>query len=553
MKLKTQSDLEALFEKHERKILAFLILAGVVLAWQLRFVQDDAFISFTYAKSLVEGHGLTWFGDRVEGYTNFLWVLWIALGMKMGIEPVTGRMSADYFPLAEPYGLFGRLRDECSVRTSPTVLSVAFFIGNFSVISYASGGLETMLQTFLLTLSAVFAYRITREEPVSPALGVAFSLIAAGSIMTRLDSAVIVMILALTVGYRFLRNTPPGKTLVALVLPAALVLLIWFAWRLEYYGRLLPNTYYAKVGWDERSFENGLLYIGRFLHWYWLWPFIGLGLVGLMRSRRRIDSSFGPLLLIVLAWTAYIVVVGGDFMEFRFIVPMAPFFFILLGYLLSRHVAVVFVKNPSIVALLSVILLTTASIEHGRTFKGLTDDKALDSIYMLSIFYGAYPDGDWDRFGKRMREELAGTNAVISTSAVGSIPFYSGLKTVDAIGLCDRNVIDPGAFAPATFFRPGHAHRVTMSYLKRQHVNFVLDQPTPVVRGLLNVPGANSGLAGWVLHVAHRDQPPDSVETAVSMPLDERTSLLMLYLTKTSLLDSVIRTHGWERTDVRMR
>jgi len=31
-------------------------------------------------QGLVEGNGLTWFGNRVEGYTNFLWVTWIALG-----------------------------------------------------------------------------------------------------------------------------------------------------------------------------------------------------------------------------------------------------------------------------------------------------------------------------------------------------------------------------------------------------------------------------------------------------------------------------------------
>ena len=152
-----------------------------------------------------------------------------------------------------------------------------------------------------------------------------------------------------------------------------------------------------------------------------------------------------------------------------------------------------------------------------------------------------------------MKEELAGTNAIISTSAVGSIPFYSGLRTVDAIGLCDRNVTDSTAYATATFFRPGHTRRVRMSYLKRRGVNFVLDQPTPVVRGLLNAPWATGGLDTWALRAAHRDEPPDSVETVVSMPLDGRTSLLMLYVTKTAVLDSVIRTHGWERTEVRMR
>ena len=545
--------IERFIASHGQKVFGVAIIAALFLAWQFRFVQDDAFISFTYAKSLVEGHGLTWFGDRVEGYTNFLWVLWIALGLKIGVEPIVWSYVGGLLSFAGCIWSIWEIARRMFRSYLPTLLSVAFFIGNFSVISYATGGLETMLQTFLLSLSVLFAYRITTEEPLSPTLGAALSLSAAGAIMTRLDSAVIVTVIGLAVAYRFWKHKPSPKILVAIIVPAATILLVWFAWRLQYYGRLLPNTYYAKVGWDERSFENGFLYLGRFLHWYLLWPFVILGVVGMARSRKRIDASFGLLLLIVLAWSAYIVVVGGDFMEFRFIVPMAPFFFILLSYLIWKYVAGVLVKNTAIVALLSLLILTAASIEHGRSFTELTDDKTLDSIHMLSIFYGAYPDQDWERFGGRMKEELAGTNAIISTSAVGSIPFYSGLRTVDAIGLCDRNVTDSTAYATATFFRPGHTRRVRMSYLKRRGVNFVLDQPTPVVRGLLNAPWATGGLDTWALRAAHRDEPPDSVETVVSMPLDGRTSLLMLYVTKTAVLDSVIRTHGWERTEVRMR
>ena len=43
--------------------------------------QDDAFISFRYAKNLSEGTGLVYnAGEYVEGYSNFLWTLFLALG-----------------------------------------------------------------------------------------------------------------------------------------------------------------------------------------------------------------------------------------------------------------------------------------------------------------------------------------------------------------------------------------------------------------------------------------------------------------------------------------
>ena len=45
-------------------------------AWSLC---NDAFISFRYARNLLEGHGLVFNpGEYVEGYSNFLWVLELA-------------------------------------------------------------------------------------------------------------------------------------------------------------------------------------------------------------------------------------------------------------------------------------------------------------------------------------------------------------------------------------------------------------------------------------------------------------------------------------------
>ena len=53
------------------------------------FLTDDAFISFRYVHNLLEGHGLVFNpGERVEGYSNFLWVLelaaiWRVLGVAL--------------------------------------------------------------------------------------------------------------------------------------------------------------------------------------------------------------------------------------------------------------------------------------------------------------------------------------------------------------------------------------------------------------------------------------------------------------------------------------
>src|SRR5438552_12188088 len=65
------------------------ILVGVLHAARLAWATDDAFISFRYADNLVRGLGLVYnAGERVEGYSNFLWTLWCAAGISLGASPV---------------------------------------------------------------------------------------------------------------------------------------------------------------------------------------------------------------------------------------------------------------------------------------------------------------------------------------------------------------------------------------------------------------------------------------------------------------------------------
>ena len=76
---------------------ARLVSLGVALAlfaWlvaRFDFLIDDAFISFRYARNLVEGQGLVYNpGERIEGYSNFLWVLVEAALLAGGLPILMG-------------------------------------------------------------------------------------------------------------------------------------------------------------------------------------------------------------------------------------------------------------------------------------------------------------------------------------------------------------------------------------------------------------------------------------------------------------------------------
>ena len=71
------------------RLSGFVIVAlpGVWQAWALRFVQDDAYISWRYAENLARGLGLVWNeGEYVEGYTNFLWTVILAIPHRVGLD-----------------------------------------------------------------------------------------------------------------------------------------------------------------------------------------------------------------------------------------------------------------------------------------------------------------------------------------------------------------------------------------------------------------------------------------------------------------------------------
>src|SRR5438034_7059979 len=91
-----------------------LLLAHAAVYW---FLTDDAFISFRYARNLRQGHGLVFDPglDRVEGYTNFLWVVLLAGCDALGLAPET---AANLLSLAATLGLWGLVVRRSEEHTS---------------------------------------------------------------------------------------------------------------------------------------------------------------------------------------------------------------------------------------------------------------------------------------------------------------------------------------------------------------------------------------------------------------------------------------------------
>ncbi len=319
-------------------LLALLCAAGIIHASTLSFVTDDAFISFRYAKNLVNGMGLVFNpGERVEGFTNFLWTLIIAAGMKFGWEPVAFSTRLGIAFGAATIGLacwlsFRRSRGRVAGGLF-LPLAAALLVLHHDFAAFATGGLETMFVTFLLTA----AYALLADAPTPRHLLFAGMLMVC-AMMARPDA---VVFLAAMAAFLAFTGERPLRELSAFLAPTVLLFAPYWAWRAAYFGFFFPNAFYAK-SIVLPYYGQGWTYIALFFSSYYVFlalPFLAAVVLALrrrtpgpaasatFRESLRTGSAgrgTGLALLLVLVQTAFIFRIGGDFMFARFFIPVVP-------------------------------------------------------------------------------------------------------------------------------------------------------------------------------------------------------------------------------------
>ena len=304
---------------------AVALVPFLALVWRFDFVCDDAYIPFRYAFNLVRGEGLRFnLGPHtpVEGYSEFLWVLLVAGGMKASVAP----------------WVFAR------------VLSVAcgalLVVLTTGAIARAADGKRgaTLGGALLVGTLAPLAVWSTSGMGTAPFLAAAFGLHVAlfsarPRTITAAVCAVLVVLLRADGAYWVLVSGGTGLLLgrgelrrAAFVASAAgaVVFLAHMGWRISVYDDWMPNTARVKVGLSAYALTRGASYLGHFLLTF---PGVLVAL-GLVAWRGRGDR---PALIALVAALAYPVLVGGDFMAFgRFVLPALPFACVLFARATAR-------------------------------------------------------------------------------------------------------------------------------------------------------------------------------------------------------------------------
>ena len=410
-------------------IILFLAHAG--LFWTHN-PYDDAYISFRYARNLARGKGLVFNdGERVEGYSNFLWVLILSFLSKAGFDlPLLSKILGAIFSmstLAVTYQISRSLTEKTPILNTIPLLLLAC---SGPLALHSVNGLETAMFSFLISAGTWLYLQGLSHSRYLYYSSLSFFLAA----LTRHEALLVFFITIMH--YLHIqkgRLTWHKREGYLWIFIPSLLYLMYFLWRYNYYGYLLPNTFYAKKADLWSDIKLGSSYFGQFLISVGgIVGFLGLPLIFLKkRSKQNWEAYFIGILLI---YSLYIAFVGGDgFPLLRFFVPVLPIFYLLLNetlwFLQRRFLG----QRDGIVLKIVPVFIFLA-----YTF--------VPTIKEYRHVYGAYEhlEQSWIFLGKQLKKRLP-SEASIALSPVGAVAYYSELKIIDMLGLTDVHIAHTNA------------------------------------------------------------------------------------------------------------
>jgi len=482
--------------------LALLAVAAVGLvthALLYPFISDDAYISFRYADNFARLGELTFNpGERVEGYTNFLWTVLLGLLLKLRLRPdVMARVLGAAFGVTVLVVTYLLTRIYRGGRASPwDGLAPLALAGSAGFAVWCSGGLETQLFTALM-LGGMTLYVAEHVGRVRWRLS---GLVLALAAMTRPEGLMVFGLTGLHLlavklvsdrgRARFLPRRAEIGWLLGFVVPFGL----FFLWRYSYYGWPLPNTYYVKAGGgaSASAIKWGLPYlwdwVGRDNKLYLLAPLLPVFLIlrprtawgeGQREGVPRPIFVWSYLGLVGSVYVAYVVYVGGDFMAMgRFFVPVMPIVALLLQESLRevierfpRHAGSADRYHPLrfwITATVLVGALCVNAVGVYRENQKLTYYRwGLDTIAYLKKFAD-----DRILVGRWMRRNLP-KSTYLAVGGAGAIVYASRLRALDTFGLNDLWIAHN---MPRTGDRPGHTKSAPEHYILQQRPDLLCHQ-----------------------------------------------------------------------------
>jgi hypothetical protein len=489
------------FKRRELVVRVFVVLTvalGLAVAVDKASLFDDAHISFRYAKNFVDGHGLVWnVGERVEGYTNFLWTILIAFFMWFfQVDAPWIGLVLSLVAFAANLVVIARLSSTLARDLRPGAVTLPFAALLLAVqdtfSEYGTTGLETGFASLLVNIGVLLLVEKTSARATFAALVLILA------VLTRPDHSLFYAVGSLVVllshigsvfgarreGVRAMWRA--GVDVMAAYAAPFTIYLVYLAWKFSFYGSIVPNTYYTKSA-NLSYWSQGEIYGRVFLLQSHFWVVLPVFLVVVPFAFRASDKTRRFVLFALPSTIAYIIYVwkiGGDFMHGRFYVTLLPL--VVVGALLAPEVlprrAVVARLTPG-VALASLVFVLGNALPFFVDGNGYRKVRwyivAERLFYPVKQFAPLIVDHDMEAAGRAFGA-LAdkGIRPTIATTGIGLVGYHSNLELIDLMGLTDATVAHTKLHGRS---RPGHEKRAPHEYLVKRSPHFMREAgSTPV-------------------------------------------------------------------------
>jgi len=412
-------------------LLALIIITlhqGIFFNW----ISDDAFISYRYAENFSSGHGLVFNpGEKIEGYSNFLWVMIASFLNILGLSPLLSSKFISYF--ISLLIIFLVFKTSQAFRLNKLTSSLCALALSFSssIAYYSMSGLETVLYTFLLILG-VFLNEKYENKPAQKDLFILYVVLLAVAI-TRPEG---ILYLLISSGYHFSKRiiTKKGITLKKILMVQFFSFSVYgflIILRYWYYSDLLPNTFYAKPKGTFVEMEYNAFYTN-FTNALLSGSFLLIPIFFLLISKKHSKKYLFSILFCIgqIIFMSY----AGDWMAFgRFFLPILPIVFILFFSLLSSTMTDLKKYNTKLLQkfiYITLIILLAGSNAY-QTERAITNKDVYPYLVMNSSFL--------IHLGKWLKQNFP-QETVIALRRQGAVPYYSRMKSIDILGLTEKEM-----------------------------------------------------------------------------------------------------------------